>query len=61
MSTNTRAEFTRVHVEKNVVCVAVVASSLVLSGNEYGSPRCLRELLQSHVHLEQVLGVLQCI
>ena len=50
--------YTCVHVEEYVVCIAIVAGRLVLSGDEYGGPGSLGVLLQGHVQPEQVLGIL---
>lgn len=50
---------TLVHGEENVVSMFVVPIVLVFPCNDDGSPGCLSVLLQRHMQLEQVLGVLE--
>ena len=50
---------TSVHCEENIVGMFVIPAVLVLPSNDNGGPSCLSVLLQRHVQLEQILGILE--
>ena len=55
----THTEGTLIHVEENVVSMFVVSVVLVFTCNNDGCPPCFTILLQCHVQLEQITGILR--